>query len=192
MQEPLQVSYRHVTPSAAIEAAIHERAAKLDEFFGRITGCRVLVEAPHRRHHHGGLYHVRVELAVPGRTIVVNREPQEHHEHEDVYVAIRDAFDAVRRQLEDYVRESRGFTKTHDEPPEGHIARLFLPEGYGFISTSDGREIYFHRNAVLGESFDCLEVGTAVRFAEEPGEQGPQATSVHVVGGRTCRGGADR
>jgi ribosomal subunit interface protein len=191
MQEPLQVSYRDVTPSAAIEAAIHERAAKLDEFFGRITGCRVVVESPHRRHHQGRLYHVRVELAVPGRTIVVDREPHEHHEHEDVYVAIRDAFDAVRRQLEDYVRESRGFTKTHDEPPEGRITRLFLSEGYGFIATSDGREIYFHRNAVLGEPFDCLEVGTAVRFAEEPGEQGPRATSVHVLSrSHISRGGA--
>jgi ribosomal subunit interface protein len=181
MQELLQISYRDVDPSAAIEEAIHERAAKLEEFFGRITGCRVVVEAPHRRQHHGRLYHVRVELAVPGRTIVVNREPPKHHEHEDVYVAIRDAFDAIRRQLEDYVRESRGFTKTHDEPPEGRIARLFLPEGYGFISTSDGRELYFHRNAVLGEPFDSLEVGTAVRFAEELGERGPQATTVHVV-----------
>jgi ribosomal subunit interface protein len=182
MQEPLQISYRDVTPSAALEAAIHERAAKLDEFFDRITGCRVLVESPHRRHQQGRLYHVRVELAVPGRSIVVDREPHEHHEHEDVYVAVRDAFDAVRRQLEDYVRESRGFTKTHEEPPEGRIARLFLPEGYGFISTADGREIYFHRNAVLDEPFEGLDVGTAVRFAEELGERGPQATSVHVVG----------
>jgi ribosomal subunit interface protein len=181
MQEPLQVSYRNITPSAAIETAIRERAAKLDEFFDRITGCRVLAEAPHRRRHRGWLHHVRVELAVPGRTIVVDREPQEHHEHEDLYVAIRDAFDAVERQLEDYVRESRGFTKTHDEPPEGRIARLFLPEGYGFISTATGREIYFHRNAVLGEPFDALEVGAAVRFAEELGERGPQASTVHVV-----------
>jgi cold shock CspA family protein len=141
-----------------------------------------LVESPHRRHHQGRLYHVRVELAVPGRSIVVNREPHEHHEHEDVYVAVRNAFDAVRRQLEDHVRESRGFTKTHEELPEGRITRLFLSEGYGFISTADGREIYFHRNAVLDEPFDRLDVGTAVRFAEELGERGPQATSVHVVG----------
>jgi ribosomal subunit interface protein len=182
MQEPLQVSYRDVTPSTAIEAAIHERAAKLDEFFDRITGCRVVVESRHHHHHRGWLYHVRVELALPGRLIVVDREPDEHHEHEDVYVAIRDAFDAVRRQLEDYVRASRGFTKTHEAPPEGRITRLFLTEGYGFISTADGREIYFHRNAVLDEPFDRLEVGTAVRFAEELGDQGPQATTVHVVG----------
>jgi cold shock CspA family protein/ribosome-associated translation inhibitor RaiA len=182
MQEPLRISYRDVMPSAGIEAAIHERATKLDEFFDRITGCRVLVESPHRRHHQGRLYHVRVELTVPGRTIVVDREPHMHHEHEDVYVAVRDAFDAVRRRLEDYVRESRGFTKTHAEPINGHISALFPGQGYGFISTLDGREIYFHRRAVLHEAFDRLDVGTAVRFAEERGEQGPQASSVHVVG----------
>ena len=174
-------TYRDVTPSAAVEAAIHERAAKLDEFFDRITGCRVVVESPHRHHHQGRLYHVRVGLAVPGRSIVVDREPDEHHQHEDVYVAIRDAFDAVRRQLEDYVRESRGFTKTHEAPPEGRITRLFLPEGYGFIATADGREIYFHRNAVPTPR-RAGDQEADVRFAEELGEQAYQATSVHVVG----------
>lgn len=182
MQEPLQISYRDVTPSAAVETAIADRVAKLDEFFDRITSCRVLVESPHRRHHQGRLFHVRVELAVPGRVIVVNREPSEHHAHEDVYVAIRDAFDATRRQLEDYVRESRGIVKRHEEPPQGRIARLFAGEGYGFIETADGREVYFHANAVLDERFDRLEVGMPVRFAEELGQQGPQASSVHVAG----------
>jgi ribosomal subunit interface protein len=181
MKEPLQVSYRDITPSDAIEAVVHERSAKLDRFFNGITSCRILVESSHRRRHRGRLYHVRVELAVPGRVIVVNRAPQQHHEHEDVHVAIRDAFDAIRRRLEDYVRESRGFTKTHAEPAEGRIARLFLREGYGFIATSDGREVYFHRNAVLGELFDSLGLGTVVRFAEELGVRGPQATGVHVV-----------
>ena len=107
MQEPLQISYRDVEPSAAIDAAIRERALKLEEFFDRITGCRVMIESPHRHHRQGRLYHLRVELAVPGRVLVVNRDPQEDQSHEDIYVAIRDAFDAVRRQLEDYAHEMR-------------------------------------------------------------------------------------
>jgi ribosomal subunit interface protein len=182
MQEPLQISYRDMTSTPALDAAIQERVDKLDELFDRITGCRVLVESPHRRHHQGRLFHVRVDLTVPGRVIVVNRERSERHEHEDIYVAIRDAFDAAKRQLEDYVRESRGLTKHHEEPPTGRIARLFPEQGYGFISTTDGREVYFHANALLDERFERLEVGAAVRFAEELGHRGPQASTVHVVG----------
>jgi cold shock CspA family protein/ribosome-associated translation inhibitor RaiA len=182
MQEPLQISYREVTPSPAIEDAIRERAGKLDELYDRITGCRVLVDSPHRRHHHGRLFHVRVEVAVPGRVIVVNREPQENHAHEDVYVAIRDAFNAAKRQLEDHVRETRGAAKQHDGPPTGRVARLFPEQRYGFIQTSDGREVYFHANSLLDGTFERLEVGTVVRFAEEAGEQGPQASSVHLAG----------
>jgi cold shock CspA family protein/ribosome-associated translation inhibitor RaiA len=182
MQEPLQISYREVTGSQAIEDAIRERADKLDELYDRITSCRVLVESPHRHHHQGRLFHVRVELAVPGRVIVVNREPSENHAHEDVYVAIRDAFNAAKRQLEDYVRETRGVIKQHEEPPTGHIVRLFPEQDYGFIETPDGREVYFHANSVIEQGFERLEVGTAVRFAEELGQHGPQASSVHVVG----------
>jgi cold shock CspA family protein/ribosome-associated translation inhibitor RaiA len=182
MEEPLQIGYRDVTPSAAVERAIRERAEKLDEFYDRITGCRVVVESPHRRQRQGRRFHVRVELAVPGRVIVVNRNPKPHQEYEDVYVAIRDAFDATTRQLEDYVRESRGFTKSHTAPPEGRIARLVPAGGYGFIETSDGREVYFHHNAVVDGAFERLEVGMPVRFAEELGEQGPQASSVHPKG----------
>jgi ribosomal subunit interface protein len=115
MQDELQITYRNVTPSPALETAIRERVSRLDEFFDRITSCRVVVESPHRRHHNGRLFHVRVELAVPGRLLIVDREPHEHHEHEDVHVAVRDAFDAARRRLEDHVRESRGFTKHHEE-----------------------------------------------------------------------------
>ena len=182
MQESLQISYREVTPSPAIEDAIRERAGKLDELYGRITGCRVLVESPHRHHHQGRLFHVRVEVTVPGRVIVVNREPQDNHAHEDVYVAIRDAFNAAKRQLEEHVRETRGVTKQHDDPPTGRVARLFPDDGYGFIETSDGREVYFHANSVVDQTFERLEVGTVVRFAEEQGEQGPQASSVHIAG----------
>jgi cold shock CspA family protein/ribosome-associated translation inhibitor RaiA len=191
MQEPLQIGYRDVAPSAAVERAIRERAERLDTFYDRITRCRVVVEAPHRRQHRGRRFHVRVELTVPGRVIVVTRDPKAHQEYEDVYVAIRDAFDATTRQLEDYVRESRGFTKAHEAPPEGRIARLVPTAGYGFIETADGREIYFHRNAVLDHPFERLEVGMPVRFAEEIGTRGPQASSVHPRGRSQRRPSAD-
>ncbi|HZP42154.1 MAG TPA: HPF/RaiA family ribosome-associated protein [Candidatus Binatia bacterium] len=181
MQIPLQVTFRNMPRSPAVEAAVRERADKLEEFHGRVTGCRVVIEAPHRRHRQGTLYHVRVDLTVPGREIVVSREPAAHHAHEDVYVAIRDAFDAARRQLEDHVREQRGATKLHEPPPHGVVAKLFPEKGYGFIQTADGREVYFNRNSVVDAEFDRLKVGDAVRFSEEPGVEGPQATTVHVA-----------
>lgn len=182
MQVPLEITFRNLPPSPAIEADIREKAAKLDAFYDRITSARVVVETPHRQHRQGKLFHVRIDLRVPGRQLVVSREPAAHHAYEDVYVAIRDAFDNAKRQLEDYARETRGTVKTHAPSGHGRVARLPAGDGYGFIETPDGREIYFHRNSVVDGDFDRLNVGDDVRFSEEAGEQGPQASTVHVAG----------
>lgn len=181
MQLPLQITFRDMEPSEAIEAKIRERVGKLDRFYDRIMACRVIIEAPHRHHHQGKLYHVRVDLTVPQDELLARREPPLHHAHEDVYVAIRDAFDAARRQLEDFARRERGAVKLHEPRPRGRVAKLFPREGYGFIETPDGREIYFHKNSVLGNAFRRLSVGTEVHFVEEEGEQGPQASTVRVA-----------
>lgn len=181
MQVPLRIAFRGLEPSAAIETSVREHAERLDRFFDRITGCQVMVESEHRHHHRGRIYHVRIDLTVPGKEIVVARDPAAHHAHEDVYVAIRDAFDAARRRLEDHAREVRSDVKRHEAPPEGRVARLSPEEGFGFLETPDGREVYFHANSVLDDAFDRLEVGSRVRFAEEAGEKGPQATSVHLL-----------
>ena len=181
MQLPVQISYRGMEPSAAIEAKIRERTEKLDRFYDRIMGCRVVVESPHRRHHQGKLFHVRVDLTVPGGELAVTREPAQHHAHEDVFVAIRDAFDAAQRQLEDFARRQRGDLKIHEGPPSGRVSKLFPDEGYGFIESSDGAEIYFHRHSVLEDAFDRLTVGSDVEFVEEQGDKGPQASTVRVV-----------
>jgi cold shock CspA family protein len=182
MQVPLQISFRNMPPSPAVEADIREKTAKLEEFYDRITSVRVVVETPHRQHRQGKLFHVRVDVRVPGRELVVRREPAQHHEYEDVHVAVRDAFDAAKRQIEDYAREMRGTVKTHDAPPQGRIVRLDPEGGYGFIAASDAREVYFHRNSLVDAEFDRLRVGDEVRFAEELGEEGPQASTVHLVG----------
>jgi ribosomal subunit interface protein len=116
MELPLQISFRDVAPSPAVEAKIRERAEKLERYYDRIMACRVVVETPHGRHHQGKLFHVRIDLTVPGAELVVSREPDQHHAHEDVFVAIRDAFDAAQRQLADFARRQRGATKTHGEP----------------------------------------------------------------------------
>jgi ribosomal subunit interface protein len=169
-----------MAPSAAVEAAVRERAEKLKTFGERIMSCRVAVELHHRRHQQGNPYHVRVDLKLPQEEIVASREPAEHHAHEDVYVAIRDAFDAVRRQIEDHVRRRRGDRKTHATLPHGRVAEIY-PD-HGKIETAEGRIVYFHRNSVVDVEFDQLDIGTEVRFVEEMGELGPQASSVHAIG----------
>jgi ribosome-associated translation inhibitor RaiA len=113
---PLKITFRDIKQSEAIEARIREEAAKLEEFADRITGCRVNVEAHHRRHHQGTVYHVRILLTVPGTELVVSRDPERDHAHEDAYVAVRDAFDAARRQLQEWTRRRRGNVKTHGAP----------------------------------------------------------------------------
>ncbi len=180
MKLPLQVVFRGMEPSEAIEAKVRERAESLDRFHEHIMSCRVVVEMHHRHSHQGNLFHVRVDLKVPEDEIVASRDPEQHHAHEDVYVAIRDAFDATRRQLEDYVRRRRGVVKEHEAPPHGRVAELY-PD-YGKIETADGRLVYFHRNSVVGDQFGQLEIGSEVRFVEETGELGPQASTVHIVG----------
>jgi ribosomal subunit interface protein len=180
MQLPLQVQFRNMEPSAQVEAKIRERVEQLERLYPRIMSCRVVVEAHHRHHHQGNLYHARVDLKVPDAEIVASRDPKEHHAHEDVYVAVRDAFDAVARRLEDHARRQRGDVKSHEPPPHGRIAEL--GEDGGRIETPDGRSIYFHRNSVIDADFGALAVGMEVRFVEEAGELGPQASTVYLVG----------
>jgi len=119
MQIPLQITFRDMEPSAAVETRIREKAAKLEQFYDHILSCRVTVEAPHAHQHQGKLYQVRIEVGVPDAQLVVSHE--HHHKdqaHEDAYVAIRDAFDAIQRQLEDYARKRRGEVKQHQGPSE--------------------------------------------------------------------------
>ena len=130
---PVQITFRNMQPSDAVAARVQEEAEKLDEFYKRITSCRVIIEIPHRHHALGGQVHVRIELGVPRDEIVVRNEPSLHGavqrsdelewakhleanpQHKDVYVAIRDAFKAARRQLQDYARRQRGQVKVHPE-----------------------------------------------------------------------------
>jgi ribosome-associated translation inhibitor RaiA len=107
MQTPLQLTFHQLPPSPALEAEVRRRVDDLATFFDRIVSCRVLIEAPHHHHHQGRLYRVRIEIGVPGEHIVVGRSPDEDGAHADPYVAVRDAFRAARRQLEDHVRRLR-------------------------------------------------------------------------------------
>jgi len=175
MQVPLQITFRDVPPSDALEARIREKAGRLDTFHPRIMSCRVVVEARDRHRQQGKQYTAHIDVRVPRREVVINRDHDE-----DVFVAVRDAFDAMTRRLEDVARIERGDVKTHDIAQHGRVTRLFTDESYGFIVTPEGHEFYFSRDNVVGPSFDQLEPGIAVQFIEEAAAEGTQAKRVSV------------
>lgn len=183
MQIPLQITFEGgLESSEALRARIEREAAKLEKFHDRITSCRVAVIGRSHRHRQGDLYAVRLQITGPGvADVVVDRNPPADHAHEDAFVAVRDAFAAARRRLQDRHRKLQGAVKVHEEPPTGRITRLLPVDGYGFLESADGREIYFHRNSLLNGDFERLSVGDQVRFHERVGEKGPVASTVHLV-----------
>ncbi|HEY7867240.1 MAG TPA: ribosome-associated translation inhibitor RaiA [Psychromonas sp.] len=182
MKLPLQITFRDMPHSDAVEAHIREKVAKLEEFYEDIISCHVVIEQPHAHHQQGKLFHVSIDLTLPDGELLANRSAPEHHAHEDAYVAIRDAFKSLRRQLQDFVRKQRGKVKTHEAPEHGKISVISSDKDFGRIITADGRDIYFHRNSLVDGAFDALEIGSEVRFVEEAGDEGPQASSVRLVG----------
>jgi len=174
MQTPLQITLQNVPRSDALEAKIREDVAKLEHFHPRMTSCRVAVEETQKHHQQGRQFAVRIEARAPDHEDVV--ATLQHHE--DVYIALRDAFHAMRRQLEDRVREARGDVKRHAEPRHGRVVRLDQNAGFGFIETDEGDEIYFSRDNVVSPAFEHLMTGTEVQFLEESAGEGVQAKRV--------------
>jgi cold shock CspA family protein/ribosome-associated translation inhibitor RaiA len=200
MATPIEITFKNMDHSEFIERRVHKEAAKLDHFFGQTSSIHVVIEPETHSQRSGNLYRVGVHIkAPPGKSIDVGRaEPQTHgqqHPHDEdaydkgahggAYLAIRDAFAAARRQLQDHARRIDGRVKTHEPPLHGRVTRL-VPgvEGYGFVTTNDGREIYFHQNSVTGDGFKRLHEGSEVRVvvAENEGEQGPHASTVTLIG----------
>ena len=195
---PVQVTFRNMKDEAALEQLVQREAAKLEHFYDRITSCRVVVERPQRAPS-GKLYHVRIDLGLPSGELVVKHTPTLHgalqdleteksrEEAESVLVhkspqrAIHEAFHEMRRRLQDYGRRQEGFSKASHKMAEGTVKEIFPDQGYGFLEAADDRQIYFNQASVLDGHFARLRAGTRVRFAEEMGEKGPQASTVKVM-----------
>ena len=182
MQLPVEVRFHNLDRSDALEAAVREAATKLERFADDIMSCRVTIEGPHKHHQQGNLFAVRIDVRYAGGEVVASRDPSAHHAHEDVYVAVRDAFKAARRQLPDRMRIRRGDVKPHETEPHGKVLSIDTLRDCGLIATSDGREVYFHRNSVLDGAFEHLKPGSEVRLSIEQGEKGPQASTVRAIG----------
>ena len=182
MKIPLNITFRNMERSDAVEEDVKKWVDKLARASSNITSCRVTVEAPSDHKRHGGYFHTKVDIRLPGGELVINRHPDAHHSYVDVYVSIRDAFKNALRQLENFGKQRQGQVKTHESLPHGRIKKLVPAEDYGFIETPDTREIYFHRNSVLETDFDKLSLGAEVIFVEHDDQEGLRASSVRVVG----------
>ncbi|HEX3019600.1 MAG TPA: HPF/RaiA family ribosome-associated protein [Chitinispirillaceae bacterium] len=183
MQIPLEITFRDVEKTQELEELIRRKAAKLDKIFDHINSCRVIVEKLQKHQSTGQPYRVRLDIKIPpGHELVVSRDPSKGNLHLDVATEIRWAFEAAARQIKELVARLNGDVKVHPhQQVQGIIEKIFFNEDAGFIRTVDGREIFFHKNSLLRFSFDQLRVGMGVRFAEEMGEKGPQATSVQII-----------
>lgn len=173
MQVPLQITFHDVAPSDALETHIREKAQKLEQFYPALIACKVVVDQPGQHQHKGKPFNIRIDLTAPGGEIVVDRQ-----KNEDVYVALRDAFDAARRMLEDFGRRQRQEIKTHEPVLSGRIARLVQEGRYGFIAGIDGREFYFSATNLANNNYEQLAEGDEVHFLEDAGSEGLQARRV--------------
>ena len=175
MKTPLKITMRDFPHSEALDAHIRSKVEKLEKTLANIISCHVVVTMPHKHKHQGKLYNVRIEVNVPSNQIVVN-----HDQHEDVYVALRDAFDAAKRQLDDYMHRLSRQTKDHEREFIGRIVQLFPEEGYGFIGRADGARFYFHSDNLVSPSFAKLKEGDEVKFIENETSEQLQAKRVSV------------
>lgn len=193
MNIPVEITWRNMKKSTSVEALIHEKVEMLERVCRHLSGCRVALEKA--QHKHAGVpFRVRIDLTVPpSHELAVRREPGEGRPHAHLAAIVRQAFAAARRQLVDLAEQQQGKVKAHPtQDVNGVVTRLLREQGYGFLKSLDGREVYFHWNSVLHGGFERLEVGTGVRYVEEKGDEGPQASSVQIVdkpGVRAAKGG---
>jgi ribosome-associated translation inhibitor RaiA len=177
MKQALNIQFHGMEASQAVEAKAREFAAKLDAMAPDLMACRVRIDLEQKHQHQGRPYGVRLDLTLPGHELVVNKV-----QSEDVYVALRDAFDSMKRQLDEVVRKRRGQEKPHALELRGEVVRLDSEAGTGFIRTPAGDEYYFGRDNLAGTPFEHVREGSTVEFLPDVGKQGLQAKRVSVRG----------
>lgn len=183
MNVPPEISFRGVERNPRLETFLERRIDKLEEICDYINGCRIAVEKPHEHQKQGNPYRVRIDVTVPpGKELAATAGQLDNDLHDELRTVIVDAFEAMERQLRELVERQRGDVKTSDDV-HGLVTKLFPDDDYGFLKDIDtGREVFFHRSAVVNDAYDELQTGTEVRFVEVEGEDGPQASTVQVIG----------
>lgn len=191
MQTPVEIDFQGLQANEQLHACVTRNLSTLEQRFGRITACRVVIKGPSERHRKGGAFDVTIRLSLPqGREVDIGRsekgQANTNNRLLDPVVAVNDAFKRARRQLQDHARRMQGQVKSHDGPPVATVTRFNDATGFGFLETEDGREIYFHKNSVLNGA-EQIAPGTRVTFFEEMGDKGPQASTVRVLGKHAMR-----
>jgi cold shock CspA family protein/ribosome-associated translation inhibitor RaiA len=186
MHKPLQIAFRNMDSSEFLERLVREKVERLEKFNPAIIGCRVVLEVPHRSPDSGKVpLGIAVEVEVPGRPLVVAKGEEDRREMKgDVTRVITRTFEAAQRQLSELQDIQEGAVKQHGATGEaGVVVRLFPEQNYGFVEVKDSPDLYFTRNAVAGEGFDALRIGTLVLVtrATTEGPMGPQASSVRLL-----------
>jgi cold shock CspA family protein/ribosome-associated translation inhibitor RaiA len=185
MRTPLDIAFHNIPSSPELEADIRSRVEKLERLFERMVGCRVAVEAQHQSRQTGNVYDVHIEMVVPGGELVVSRQPkkaQERYANPDIRTSIRDAFAAAERQLKSYKSQLRGDVKAYPAREPGQVSRIQPGEDHGFVLTSEGAQLYFHRNSVVDGALEDLAVGDKVDYVESMGDTGPTAVRIFKRG----------
>jgi len=194
MQTPLEIDFQGLQANEQLRACVTRNVSMLEERFGRITACRVVIKGPSERHRKGGAFDVSIRLTLPqGREVDIGRSEGRPEITEtdnrllDPVIALNDAFKRARRRLQDQARRMQGHVKVHEAPPIATVARFDDAAGFGFLETPDGREVYFHKNSILDDGARAVAPGTRVTFFEEMGDKGPQASTVKVLGKHAMR-----
>ena len=182
MPVPTDITFQGIDHSDAIEARIHARIERLEAMSPDMHKCHVWVRAPHKQHK-ATQYVIDLTAEMPGKTLAISRHPGDDNAHTDVYVAIRDAFEAMERKLRKWSDTRKGRPEVHVQPVQGRIASLDGYKECGQIQTTDGRLIYFHRNAVQGDDFEDLEEGDTVELSIDykDADEGPHASFVRPI-----------
>lgn len=178
----LKIQYLGFSESPAISEIVREHVDRLEKLNDKVISCHVIISKPHRKHHQGNTYQVKLRIHLAGTNIIIDKDPGKNHAHEDIRVTIRDAFLAAKRKVEDFSKIRSGLVKEKVRPLHAKILRVLPAEDCGFVLSEDQRELYFHRNALLNGKFDSLHPGQEVRFSETLGDNGPQISSMEVVG----------
>ncbi len=175
MQQPLQITFRDIDHSEAVESRIREKIAKLDQVYNHIISCKVVVELVQKHQHQGKLNKVSIYANVPGKELMVSNHP-----NENLYLAIQGSIDSMREQLDEHRRRQYGDTKDHGERLNGEIVRLMEEDSYGFIVDEQENEYYFNLTHLVDIKFHQLHIGDKIRFLPAVGNEGLQARRISM------------
>lgn len=190
MQTPVEIDFQGLQANEQLRSCVTRNISTLEQRFGRITACRVVIRGPSDRHRKGGAFDITIRLSLPqGREVDIGRSEKAQVDNRmlDPVVAVNDAFKRARRRLQDHARRMQGHVKSHDAAPVATVTHFDDAAGFGFLETQDGREIYFHKNSLIDGASRLVAPGTRVTFFEEMGEKGPQASTVRILGKHSLR-----